>query len=202
MARLNAGGQRWFLALWPDPEVRDALARVSRGLMPGAARRTHPEDLHLTLRFLGPLSPEALTQVEGAAETLAGMPCVHLRIDRLGHFPRSGILWAGPAVVDPGLRALAARLDQALGARGFPPEVRPFQAHITLARGMRRPPADPWGEPVPWIARELVLAAGQEGQVPRYRVRRSWPLDGSREGCQEGAGQPLPRDLGVLPGPE
>ncbi len=150
----------------------------SRGLLPQGTRGTHPLDLHLTLRFLGPLGHEALSRVEGAAEAVIGLPPVPLCIDRLGHFPRSGILWAGTSVSGAGLLGLVARFDEALGAQGFTPETRPFRAHITLARRVRRPPPAAWGHPVPWIARELVLAAGQEGQVPRYRVRRSWPLTG------------------------
>ncbi len=146
--------------------------------MPKGARGTHAHDLHLTLRFLGPLDPEALARVEGAAESVTGVSPVPLCIDRLGHFPRSTILWAGPSVPGAGLLGLVAGLEEALNARGFVPEARPFRAHITLARKVRRPPPGTWGHPVSWIARELVLAAGQEGQVPRYRLRRSWALTG------------------------
>lgn len=135
-------------------------------------------DLHLTLRFLGTLGPEGLSRVEGAAEAVIALPPVPLCIDRLGQFPRSGILWAGTSDPGAGLLGLVERLEDALGAQGFTPETRPFRAHITLARKVRRPPPVAWGHPVPWLARELVLAAGQEGQVPRYRIRRSWSLTG------------------------
>lgn len=154
------------------------MAEGCRLLLPRGARGTHAQDLHLTLRFLGPLSPAALGSVEGAAESVAGLSPVPLCIDRLGHFPRSGILWGGPAVPGQGLLGLVARLEEALSARGFVPEERSFRAHITLARKVWRPPPMTWAAPIPWIARELVLAAGQEGAVPRYRVRRSWALTG------------------------
>lgn len=144
--------------------------------MPEGARPTHPQDLHLTLRFLGPLSPEELARVEGAVDTLAGSPAVTLTVDRVGCFTRSGVLWGGPSVADPALLDLVGRLEAALALQGFVPESRPFRAHITLVRRVRRPPPVAWGVPVSWQARELVLAAGQEGQRPRYRVRRSWSL--------------------------
>ena len=156
--------------------------RGVRGLLPKGARATHPLDLHLTLRFLGPLNPEAISRVEAAAESVAGLPPAPLCIDRLGHFGRAGVLWAGPSVPSAGLLELVARLEESLAAAGLPAETRPFRAHITLARKVRRPPPLAWGGPVPWLGRELVLAAGYQGQVPRYRVRRSLPLTGPREG--------------------
>lgn len=152
--------------------------RGFRGLLPKGARGTHPLDLHLTLRFLGPLTPDAITRVEAAAESVAGLPPAPLCIDRLGYFGRAGVLWAGPSVPSAGLLALVARLEEALGAAGLPPETRPFRAHITLARKVRRPPPLAWDAPVPWLGRELVLAAGYQGQVPHYRVRRSLRLTG------------------------
>ncbi|MGE5152393.1 MAG: RNA 2',3'-cyclic phosphodiesterase, partial [Bdellovibrio bacteriovorus] len=136
-------------------------------------------DLHHTLRFIGPLDQEARGRVERAAETVQGQAPVYLRIERVGHFARARVLWAGPAAPGEGLIELVARLEEALVAQGFAPEPRPFRAHITLARKVRRPPRRAWGAPVPWLARELVLAAGQEGRLPRYGVRRSWLLTGA-----------------------
>jgi 2'-5' RNA ligase len=146
--------------------------------VPKGARGTHPLDLHLTLRFLGPLGPEQLDRVELAAQSVADLSPAPLCIDRLGHFSRAGVLWAGPTVPSAGLLRLVARLDAALGTQGLPPDARPFRAHITLARKVRHPPPLVWGRPVPWLAGELVLAAGRAGQVPRYLVRRSWALSG------------------------
>jgi 2'-5' RNA ligase len=145
-------------------------------MLPPGARVTYPQDLHLTLRFLGELDSDALERAEGAADGLAAQ-AVPLRIDRLGHFARSQVLWCGPSSPSPQLLALADRLEGLLAARGFAPEPRPFRAHITLARKVRRPVSAAWGDAVEWTARELVLAAGRDGRVPRYGVRRSWPLN-------------------------
>lgn len=173
---MSPGRERWFLALWPDAVVRATLAEAARALLPKAVRITHPQDLHLTLRFLGPLSPKGLERVGAAVDRVAGSPAVPLCVDRLGFFSRAGVLWAGPAVANPALLDLVTRLEEALALQGFAPESRPFRAHITLARRVRGRPRQVWGVAVPWLARELVLAAGQEGQRPRYRVRRAWPL--------------------------
>jgi 2'-5' RNA ligase len=51
--------ERWFFGLWPDPATAQTLAAQARSLIPPGARAAHPLDLHLTLRFLGELSPAA-----------------------------------------------------------------------------------------------------------------------------------------------
>jgi RNA 2',3'-cyclic 3'-phosphodiesterase len=43
---------RYFFALWPDRQVREALSTLSRSLSAGG-RPHHPDDLHMTLVFLG-----------------------------------------------------------------------------------------------------------------------------------------------------
>lgn len=194
--------RRWFLALWPDAGTREALIGRSRHLLPNGARGTNPLDLHLTLRFLGPLESGALGRAEVAAASIAGLAPISIRIDQAGCFPRSGVLWAGPSAPGPELLGLVRRLGQALQAQGFAPEPRPFRAHVTLARRVRRPPPTAWGAPILWVARELVLAAGWGGQVPRYRVHRSWTLTGDlgsreRPGRSDAASGPgtLPPDV-------
>ncbi len=171
-------GPRWFFALWPDAAARDSIVRSAAPLIPNGARATHPLDVHLTLRFLGPLTDDDLAAAERAADTLNAEP-VTVRIDRIGHFARARVLWCGPAAPGPGLIELAGRLEKALGHQGFAPDTRPFRPHITLARKV--PPGPHlagirWGEPIDWTAGELVLAAGLEREPPRYGARRRWPL--------------------------
>jgi 2'-5' RNA ligase len=110
---------------------------------------------------------------------------VPVRIDRIGHFARSRVLWCGPARPGPELQDLADRLEQALRHQGLAPETRPFKPHVTLARKVRHPPpraAASWGDPIQWTAPELILAAGRQDQVPRYLARRRWPLADIAEG--------------------
>lgn len=169
--------QRWFFALWPDPAARDALAAARAGLIPPGARPTHPLDLHLTLRFLGELDDTGLASAEAAAGGVAS-GAVAVLLDRLGHFARSRVLWAGPSRPDPSLLALADQLEAGLQGAGLPPEPRPFRPHVTLARKVnRRPgPESPWPATIGWQATTFALAAGNPGATPRYTRRRQWPL--------------------------
>ena len=167
--------ERWFFALWPDPETAGALATQARPLLTRAARAAHPLDIHLTLRFLGELSPEALRAAARVGDALQAGGS-RLRIDRAGWFPRARVLWCAPTRAPEALCDLVARLEQALAAHGFPPEARPYRPHLTLARQFRAEGPLVWGEPVVWEAGDFVLARGLEGQVPRYAAVRRWPL--------------------------
>jgi 2'-5' RNA ligase len=183
--------ERWFFALWPDPEVRASLAALGAGLIPPGGRGAHPLDLHLTLRFLGTLDAQALGRAESAADGIRA-PAIPLRIDRVGHFSRPRVLWCGPSAPSAELLALAGDLELALIAAGFAPEPRPFAAHLTLARRVGRPVGVTRCAPLDWTARELVLAAGREGQVPRYGIRRRWPLGAAQAPAPVDPNFPVP----------
>jgi 2'-5' RNA ligase len=167
--------ERWFFGLWPDPATGETLAAQARPLIPRGARATHPLDIHLTLRFLSELSPEAFRAAAriGDAVQAGGF---RLRVDRAGWFPRARVLWCAPNQAPEALFDLVARLERALAAHGFPPETRPYRPHLTLARKFRMEGPLVWDKPVIWTASEFVLARGLEGQVPRYAAAQRWSL--------------------------
>lgn len=167
--------ERWFFAIWPEPGAREALADQLDALIPPRARRTHPLDLHLTLVFLGELDTERLRCAEAAAGALRADPFA-LRIDRVGWFPRSRVLWCGPSSTPAPLQGLFADLQDRLRRCDIAPESRPYRPHVTLARDVRRRPHASSLASVEWTVSALVLAAGQSGRVPRYQVHRRWPL--------------------------
>lgn len=168
--------ERWFLALWPDDEVRAALAARLPDVLPVGARATHSSDLHLTLAFLGPLSPDILSCIALAADRVRAAP-FDLDIDQVGHFSRARVLWCGPSSLPEPLSALVGDLQAQLSTCGLPADPRPYRPHITLARRVTTPSAaTAWPTPVRWRARELVLAAGAGGPGPRYRILRRWTL--------------------------
>ncbi len=181
--------ERWFFALWPDAAARRALVDGAAGVIPSDVRRSHPEDLHLTLIFLGELAPEALDAAVQAADGLCAGP-VDLHIDRVGYFARPRVFWCGPAEPSPGLMDLHARLARALAQRGLITERRPYSPHITLARKVGQYPSGEWVSPVRWIARELVLAHRVEGRTPHYARWRTWALDAERPGEATETGPP------------
>jgi 2'-5' RNA ligase len=130
---------RAFVAL---PLDAAALGRVvetiaALGARTAGVRWVRPEGLHLTLRFLGPSSPEALARMEPALRAAAAAcPATVARLSGLGVFPERGsprVLWLGVAL-DSGVLVLQQACERAAIGAGFAPEGRAFRPHLTLGR--------------------------------------------------------------------
>jgi 2'-5' RNA ligase len=123
---------RLFTGIEIPDEVREEIARL-RVPLPGG-RWTEPENLHLTLRFVGDLEKLQAREFADGLETI-DVDAFELRLAGLGTFggnePRS--IWAGVEPSAP-LEALARANDRAARAAGLPPDGRPFKPHVTLAR--------------------------------------------------------------------
>jgi 2'-5' RNA ligase len=134
---------RLFVALEIPSAVRDKLAALIkdlRALVPVSSvkrvRWVRPENLHVTLKFIGETAPAKLDAIRAALAAVRSAEAVELRLHGLGWFPnqiRPGVLWAGMQA-SPNLAPLAGDIDHALGGVGFVLEKRPFTPHLTLAR--------------------------------------------------------------------
>src|SRR5262245_13369503 len=120
-------------------------------LLGPAIRPVAEAQLHLTLRFIGETPDDRLLLVEEAVRAATvGIEPFDFVVAGLGCFPHADaarVLWAGIEPCAP-LQTLAERIEQELRARGFPPEMRRFSPHLTLARAKGRParlrePLDP-----------------------------------------------------------
>lgn len=168
--------QRLFFALWPDAAVCAALDAAAREYGRDTGRLMPPQNLHLTLAFLGELTAEQRACMEAVAGTVTGQPFVVI-LNRLGFWPRPRVLWAGAEDIPAALEDLVAGLNRALASCGYQPETRPFQAHVTLARKASRPPRQIAIAPIRWTVRDFCLAQSVPGERgSEYRVLRRWPL--------------------------
>ena len=131
---------RLFVAITLPDAQRGRLANLANGL-PGA-RWVKPENLHLTLRFLGALDGGRAADVDDALAGLR-MPGFDLYLEGISHFGEGRNirqLWAGVAT-NPALTRLHDKIEQAVIRAGLPPEPRKFKPHITLARFKSNPGA-------------------------------------------------------------
>jgi 2'-5' RNA ligase len=178
--------ERLFFALWPGEAERAGLAGLQRSLLPHAGRATCPEDLHLTLAFLGEVALDRRACCEDAAGSVQTPPFV-LRLDYVAYWPHPQVLWCGARTIPPPLAALVLSLTQALRPCGFPGERRPYTAHVTLARKVRAfdslatPAARDWY--LDWPIKGFVLAANRPGPPPRYQVLRRWACTTASPEC-------------------
>lgn len=188
--------RRLFVALDPPEAVRRRLAAMMVELRRAAGRAADeirwvpPENVHLTLQFLGAVPEERVPAIEKVirAAAAAARP-LSLEVKGAGGFPnarRPRVVWAGLAGDVAPLATLAADLGRRLAPLGFPPEDRPFSAHLTLGRaregrgapgiaGALASVAETAG--APWRATELILFESHlSPKGPRYEALAHAPL--------------------------
>jgi RNA 2',3'-cyclic 3'-phosphodiesterase len=129
---------RLFVALDIPDAVREALAELSDRLKKTCpdARWVRLEGVHITLKFLGEVPTEQVDGIRQALHQLPSFAPIEVRFAGLGFFPsarRPRVFWAG-VEAGPQLAAIVASIEMKLEGLGIPPEKRPFQPHLTLAR--------------------------------------------------------------------
>jgi RNA 2',3'-cyclic 3'-phosphodiesterase len=161
---------RLFVALEIPRAVRDNLAALINKLRAAdaspsknKARWVRPENLHVTLKFIGNVDAGNLDAIRAALAEVCSGSAVELHFRGLGFFPnerRPHVLWAG-IEASPNLATLAAEIDARLEKLGIPSETREYSPHLTLAR------FDP-----PGISEKL-RAAVQENAAREFGAARS-----------------------------
>lgn len=123
---------RLFLALWPDARTRRAVADWQmQWAWPPGARLVPPEQVHLTLHFIGQIEATRLPLLrQGLAVQFEPFEL------ELGHAQqwKGGLALLCPEHASTVLAALHARLAEALLALGLEVDERPLGPHLTLAR--------------------------------------------------------------------
>jgi RNA 2',3'-cyclic 3'-phosphodiesterase len=167
-----AGSARLFVALWPGPRSRAALAGAGeRWHWPPLAAPVPQERLHLTLHFLGAVPRERLDALaDGITLPFRAFDLVFGHDELWNH----GIAVLCPQQAPEPLRKLHRDLADALLRLGLQPEARPWRPHVTLARhaaGTLPPPAAP---PWRWPVRGYVLVESDSRPRLAYRVLRRY----------------------------
>jgi 2'-5' RNA ligase len=135
---------RLFISINFDDAVKRELLDVQATIRAQAFKGTFPqsENLHLTLVFLGEAGVERIPAIRAIMGTINETP-FELSFTRLGHFTRGGkeLWWIGIEERESGLSSLMnirGELCQGLKAAGIAFDDRPFKAHITLGRQIKR----------------------------------------------------------------
>lgn len=131
---------RLFVALELPHTIKNALAgyvaplqQLSRGV-----RWVKPENVHLTLKFLGDTPNAKLAAMQELLATVCRdfAPLI-IEVAGAGVFPnarRPQVLWVGLNEASGQLGKLAQEIDARLHLLGFPRETRPFSPHVTIGR--------------------------------------------------------------------
>ncbi len=131
---------RTFIAVELDPAIQKELKSIQDHLKKSAADVTwvKPENIHVTLKFLGEISPEKAEIVKIVLkETLLGFQAFSFEMTHLGAFPKvenPRIIWAAIDAQEKNLSGMTKRLEQNLEQAGFKKDDQDFAPHITLGR--------------------------------------------------------------------
>lgn len=184
---------RLFIAVPVPPQYRPILKSWSDLLQTkwSFKRWLHPNDYHITLKFIGECDfPQTLKIKEHLKTIAASNSSMSLSIEGLGTFDNNvstKILWAGVQGELNRLEQLHKQIDTALEKLGFVKEKNTYKPHITLARNylggiidkseMLKAPTVK-DNILNWNANEIVLYQTHIGQSPAYQPLAIYPLQG------------------------
>ena len=141
---------RSFIAIHVPPELVERVVRVQKEVETKqksnaqAVRWTRPEQMHLTLKFLGNVPHERLSAVETAlAQAVVGSAPFSLSLEAFGCFPSArnpNVFWAGLGGQVEALKQLQARIEAQTNCFASHEENRAFHPHLTIGRVKNRGP--------------------------------------------------------------
>ena len=131
--------RRIFFALWPDENTRSKLIKVydlsELSQLPG--KKYQPDNLHLTLCFLGNVSDNQADCALKAAQ-LISFKSFEINLDCFGFFKKPKVLWMGSSGYSLALNSLHENLTAALSDCGFVLDDKAFTPHVALMRKLPR----------------------------------------------------------------
>ena len=179
---------RLFVALALPRATRSRLSFLGSGL-PGV-RWVAPENLHLTLRFIGEMPNWRAEELDQALANIRA-PGFHIQLQGVGAFEKAGrvsSLFVG-VERNPALDHLQSKIETALHRAGMERERRRFTPHITLARLGDAPAAKvaAWvqahnlfrSEPVP-VEYFTLFSSHRGKEQAAYEPEVEYPLDPPR----------------------
>ena len=132
---------RLFAAIDIDSQVRDRIEQIQQQLQRDLNLRgrevkwVRPEQIHLTLKFLGEVRDDRITQVcETVIQTAAQFDNFDMQVRGMGVFGHPArVVWAGIEPCPP-LKSLQTAMESAFETIGWKKEQRAFAGHLTVCR--------------------------------------------------------------------
>lgn len=112
-------------------EVQSTLLNTGADL-----KLVKPQNIHITMRFLGNISPSMVNSIHEKMKTLS-FTSFDVEIKGLGAFPKlryARVVWAGIRKGADELANIFNQLEPSLRGLGFRPDSKGFSPHLTIAR--------------------------------------------------------------------
>ncbi|SHF80592.1 RNA 2',3'-cyclic phosphodiesterase [Ornithinibacillus halophilus] len=148
----------------------------------------HMEDLHITLKFLGAVEPDQLSELIAQLKKIERLPKFELTVGNIGTFGKQSmprVLWVG-VEKNESLLKLQKKVEECATNIGFSKENRLYKPHITLAKKWNSEPIDDIDrllcsfkkEQLEITVDEIVIYQIFPSRSPKYEVIRSYSLEG------------------------
>ena len=131
---------RTFIAIVLSDEIRNKLRQVTESLkeIDADVKYVKPENVHLTLKFLGYVNESRLEDIKVALETtLSGIRPFEVSFSGIGAFPNVSVprvVWLGISRGGEELHGVRDRLEESLSRIGIEKEGREYHSHLTVGR--------------------------------------------------------------------
>lgn len=121
-----------------NEQVLNRLAAVQKLLVETGAdlKPVEPQNIHITLRFLGDISPDMVDKVYDAIKNVKFSPFM-IKLCGLGVFPSLNyprVVWAGMTIGADQLKSIYGQLEPQIRGLGFAADDHGFSPHLTIAR--------------------------------------------------------------------
>lgn len=168
---------RLFFALQPSKKIQKELSLVAKKqVQHNGGRGIKPENIHLTLLFLGKTDIDKIDALKAAVKNITAKT-FDLTIEKTRFWKRNQIVYAHVDSYPPELFSLVDTIKNAVHNAGFEFDNRAFKPHITLVRkAIRHLPVD-FARPIKWPVKEwLLMQSKQTDQGVQYVTLGRWSL--------------------------
>lgn len=130
---------RSFLAFdMQDDTILNRIATAQKLLVQTGAdlKLVPPQNIHITLRFLGDISPSMAEKIFEVMKKIQFTPFT-VQIQGLGVFPSLNyprVVWAGMTKGADELEKIFSQMEPKIQELGFEPDPHGFSPHLTIAR--------------------------------------------------------------------
>lgn len=116
-------------------KIQDIIQETKKSSIQG--RFVNNDHLHLTLEFIGEISPEEVNKIKNAMEQVISEPFT-MKLSEIGYFKRQdgNVYWLGIEYNEL-LFKMQDRLHELLIDQGFKLESRAYKPHLTIGRKVK-----------------------------------------------------------------